>query len=183
MVLLQSSLLSTEASQLATRLGLEYTRLLRGIKQSYGPPPPYESLYRENRLMGEATLAVLRHYQQAGYGMLEENVGPQDHLGTELKFMALRCHDEATAWQQAKTTEAMKIRAAQLSFLEHHLLAWVPDYCDRLQQEAQVSFYGAVARLTAKLLTEDHILFTIEPCANGETPLQTFVNNKFIGSP
>jgi len=158
MALLQSSLQSTDLSQLSTQLGVEYTRLLRGIKQGYGPPPPYESLYRENRLLGETTLAVLRHYQQAGYGELEESVGPQDHIGAELKFMALLCHDEATVWQQEKTSKAMTIRAAQLVFLEQHLLSWVPDYCDRLQQEAQEPFYGAVARLTAELLDEDHML-------------------------
>ncbi|GMR21105.1 MAG: hypothetical protein BMS9Abin36_1704 [Gammaproteobacteria bacterium] len=154
MALLQSSLRLTDLSP----LGMEYTRLLRGIKQDYGPPPPYESLYRENRLLGETTLAVLHHYQQAGYGEVEESVGPQDHIGAELKFMALLCHDEVTAWQQGKTSEAMTIRAAQLAFLAQHLLLWVPNYCDHLQQEARVSFYDAVAKLAAELLNEDHIL-------------------------
>ncbi|HEX19639.1 MAG TPA: hypothetical protein ENG78_02300 [Acidiferrobacteraceae bacterium] len=165
MMRLQSCLQLTDLSQLSTQLGVEYTRLLRGIKQGYGPPPPYESLYRENRLMGEATLAVIRHYQLAGYSELEESVGPQDHIGAELRFMALLCHDEADARLQANATEAAKIRTAQITFLERHLLAWVPDYCDRLQQETREPFYGAVAGLTAELLAEDHMLLQTLPAS------------------
>lgn len=51
-------------------LGVDWTRLFRGIKKGYGPPPPYESVWRgEGRIMGEWTRKVLESYHQAGIGM------------------------------------------------------------------------------------------------------------------
>jgi len=102
---------------------------------------------------------VLRSYQRAGYGEFEEGVGPQDHLGVELKFMAFLCHDESVACtKQNSTKEVAALRDAQRQFLQDHLLAWVPAYCERLQREAQEDFYAAAASLTAELLGEDYAL-------------------------
>ena len=146
------------AAELAQTLGVEYTRLLRGIREGYGPPPPYESLYREQRLVGEVTLAVLRHYRQAGYGVIEADLGPQDHIAAELRFMALLAHDEAEARQQGRREAALAAHTQQAGFFHRHLLAWVPGHLDVLQGEAREAFYAAAARLVAELIAADRDL-------------------------
>lgn len=132
----------------STALGVEYTRLFRGIEEGYGPPPPYESVYRENRLMGDSTMDVMRHYQASGFGIIDETAGPQDHLGVELKFMSLLCFNEHEAWSKDDMTGAIQIIQRQRSFLKEHLMAWVPAYCDRIMEESRQAYYSSVAKLT-----------------------------------
>ncbi|MEE8323978.1 MAG: molecular chaperone TorD family protein, partial [Candidatus Bathyarchaeia archaeon] len=71
---LRETLKTSDLKELAQRLTIEFTRLLRGIKRGYGPPPPYESLYKgEKRVIGEVTRDVMRMYQKAGFGIIDKN--------------------------------------------------------------------------------------------------------------
>lgn len=145
---LGDALNDSDTVQLAERLAVEFTRLFRGIKENYGPPPPYESVYRESGLVGEITLAVITRYLEAGFGTIDESAGPQDHIGVELKFMSLLCYKERNAWAQEQTDEAITSLKLQKRFLDEHLLCWVPSYCRRIQEETKESFYSGVAMLT-----------------------------------
>jgi TorA maturation chaperone TorD len=145
---LGDALNGSDTEQLAGRLAVEFTRLFRGIKEGYGPPPPFESVYRESGLIGEITLAVITRYHEAGFGAIDESTGPQDHIGVELKFMSLLCYKERNAWAQEQTDEAIVSLKLQKRFLDEHLLCWVPSYCRRIQEETKESFYSGVAMLT-----------------------------------
>lgn len=140
------------------RLEVEYTRLFCGIQDGYGPPPPYESLYREGRLMGDSTQDVIGMYGAAGFGMIEQTVSPQDHIGAELKFMSMLCYEEAGALEQGDEAAVRRLWAHQEAFLDRHLAAWVPDYCRRIEAESREPFYAAAAALTEKILAADRSL-------------------------
>src|SRR5512134_1478689 len=43
------------------RLAAEHTRLFGGVQPGYGPPPPFESVHRGERLLGDSTQDVLGH--------------------------------------------------------------------------------------------------------------------------
>lgn len=156
--LLKSVLRERDRSQLTERLLREYTRLFRGVKEGYGPPPPYESVYRESRLMGDITAAVVAKYAQAGYAVIDLATGPQDHIGAELKFMALLCYDESVAWRKGDTNGAVRRWQWQENFLDEHLLHWVPAYCDRIQENSVEPFYRAAALLTEQTVVQDRRL-------------------------
>ncbi len=47
-------------------LAVERTRLLAGLAANYGAAPPYESVFRENKLPGESSIAVATAYAEAG---------------------------------------------------------------------------------------------------------------------
>lgn len=130
-------------------LRAEHLRLFGGVREGYGPPPPYESLHREGRLLGDSTEAVMAHYRGNGISLKDEDAGPEDHLGIELKFLALLCHRESRRWQDGDEAGGREALAAQQAFIEQHLGAWAPDYCRTLQSETQSPFYRAVAELTA----------------------------------
>ncbi len=153
---LRSALNEPDAGGLAERLTVEYTRLFRGLSANYGPPPPYESLYRGSQLMGEVTAAVMARYAAAGFGVIDEDLGPQDHIGAELKFMALLCHDEIAAWERADRDAAARSWKLQREFLAKHLLRWVPAYCRRLQEESVERFYIGAALLTEHAVIADN---------------------------
>lgn len=153
---LRSALDEPDAGRLAERLTVEYTRLFRGLSADYGPPPPYESLYRGSQLMGEVTAAVMARYADAGFGVIDEDLGPQDHIGAELKFMALLCHDENSAWERADHDAAARKRNLQRRFLAEHLLRWVPAYCQRIQEESVERFYIGATMLTEHAVIADN---------------------------
>lgn len=136
-------------------LHAEYLRLFGGLREGYGPPPPFESLHREGRLMGRHTEAVMRHYRANGFSLAHESVGPEDHLGLELKFLALLCHAESRRWRDGNATAGRAALAAQQAFIDAHLHAWAPAYCQRVRDDAQHPFFRATASLAAASIEQD----------------------------
>jgi TorA maturation chaperone TorD len=145
---LVACLASAPPTDLSRRLRVEFTRLFRGIQEGQGPPPPYESLYRGQSVGGDLTLSVRNRYRAAGFNEIEPSVGPQDHLGAELRFLALLALREAQAWECADSDAAQARIVQQQGFLETHLLTWLPDYVVRIQTESPEPFYSAAAGLT-----------------------------------
>lgn len=128
-------------------IGGEFTRLLGGIQEGLGPPPPFEAVWREDRLMGETTLAVIEAYARAGFADIQPEAGPQDHLAVELKFLALLALREAEAWRAGDPSAARSRLAQQREFLAAHLAAWAPRWADTLIRETRVPLFAALAGL------------------------------------
>lgn len=130
-------------------LRAEHARLWGGISETYGPPPPFESVIRENRLPGGATAAVAAAYEAAGLDAQLDDAGPADHLASELRFMALCAMREAEAWSGAREAEALEWQDRQREFLDGHVLAWVPAHCSKVADMAKTEYHRAVANLVA----------------------------------
>ncbi len=128
-------------------IGGEFTRLMSGIQEGVGPPPPFESVWREDRLIGESTVAVIESYAQAGFADIDPEAGPQDHLAVELKFMALLALREAEAWQAGDAASAQLRLAQQYDFLHQHLAAWASRWADAIIQHAREPLFAALAGL------------------------------------
>jgi len=145
----------------------DYFRLFLGLREGYGLPPPYESLHREGRLLGQSTEAVTEHFRRSGISLAEEGVGPEDHLGLEFKFLSLLCLRESQAWRHADAVEGRALLEAERAFLEEHLCAWVPDYCRRVVDDARSAYYRSAAGLTATAIGIDarQIAATLESLA------------------
>lgn len=139
------------------RLGVEFTRLFRGVKEGYSPPPPYESVYRgEGRVYGYYTLQVIEVYRKAYYYPGVEHLSPPDYISAELEFMAHLTQREATAWEKENVGEAEKLLKIEKEFLAEHLLLWVPEFCKTVEEQAREPFYRAVAKLTKRFLELDY---------------------------
>jgi TorA maturation chaperone TorD len=148
----------------AQRLCLEYTRLLRGLREGQGPPPPYESVYRGQTPGGDLTLAVRHRYRDAGFGDVGPRVGPQDHVAAELRFLALLALREAQAWDAGDIEPALRRVAQQQGFLDVHLLAWLPTLVARIEAEAREPFYRSAARLTLTFAREARAALDLIEC-------------------
>lgn len=148
--------------ELCMDLGVQRTRLVRGVDPGYGPPPPYEAVYRcpgdcqENELM----LRVSDFYQKAGARLPAGKRERLDYLGLELDLMHFMCTEEGGFWIDGNKDAAVEMRQLQRSFFQEHLMAWVPGFCDAAMQEPKVAFYhGVVAMLRAFLEEEASIFF------------------------
>jgi TorA maturation chaperone TorD len=140
---------------MSAALDVEHTRLLAGLAKSYGGPPPYESVFREDKLPGESTISVAAAYAEAGTDSLVPEAGPADHLGAELRFLALLCHRESEAWQAADRTAAAAWIERERAFLDDHVLRWVPEHCQRLVALTESSYHRAMFSLIARACVID----------------------------
>ena len=135
--------------EILARLQEDHVRIFRGICRGYGPPPPYESVYRSDIVMSDAPSDVLTLYHKAG---LEVRGGePPDHIGFELGFMAYLCKKEAEYRIAADLKNVTDFISFQNDFLSDHILTWVPQFCTKVL-DYDNAFYAAVAELTLSWL-------------------------------
>ncbi|MBK8638289.1 MAG: molecular chaperone TorD family protein [Chromatiaceae bacterium] len=144
----------SDLDDLSQRLAIEHARLFLGLRQGYAPPPPYESVWRESRILGDSTLAVATAYSEAGFEDTSP-CGPCDHIASELRFLASLCNAEAEATANGETGEAVWARERQSDFLGAHLLKWVPHYCQELARQSREPLYAALARVTGAIIAGD----------------------------
>ncbi len=139
----------------AGALAIEHARLFAGLGASYGAIPPYESLHAGNEPREDRVVNVTDAYRDAGLERIGVPAVPQDHLGVELRFMALLCAKESEAWNHGDAEGAPSLLTRERTFLDDHLLRWVPAYCDYIVAEAREPYFAAVARMTADALALD----------------------------
>lgn len=128
-------------------VGSEYARLFGGIHQDAAPPPPYESVWREDRLIGESTVAVIASYARAGFADIDPDAGPQDHIAVELKFIALLALREAEARNANDDAEARRRLTQQREFIDSHLTVWAPRWANAVAEASRAPLYAALAGL------------------------------------
>ena len=93
--------------------------------------PFYESFYNyplgeAPKILGRATLEVRRFYESAGLTMEEELQIVPDHISAELLFMSYLAENERIDEQR--------------TFIEEHLIKWVPVFCDEVWEHAKTVF-------------------------------------------
>jgi TorA maturation chaperone TorD len=138
---------SRTTEELCRTLAIEHTRLMRGIGSSYGPPPPYESLYRSPETGDDhaCLLQLTEFYHRAQVAIPAEDAERADYLGVELDLMRLLCEEECRSLEQGNTNEALNYSTLQQHFLYEHLLAWAPRFCASFIAHTPKGFYHGVA--------------------------------------
>jgi TorA maturation chaperone TorD len=142
--------------EILTNLSKDWTRLFRGVVRD-GILPPYESLYRTERLQKKSAQEINRLFSKMGVQVPEEWHQPSDYIGVELDFMRLLCEKE---WRHRDNGERDAFREAveaEKSFLEKHLTLWVPIFCERMLKEAREEYYLGIAHLTLGLVGFDRL--------------------------
>ena len=128
------------------------------------PLRPYESVQRgEERLWGEATVAVQQAYGEAGF-ILEPGAGQvPDHLAVELEFMSQLALQEAEKCETGMSQEAEALRESQRSFLREHLGTWAPGLARAIKNETREPYFRFVAEMLATVMESDRDFFGIGP--------------------
>ena len=124
----------------------DYTRLFVGPYKL--PCPPWESVYTSQKklMMQDAADDARRVYAELGLAIDDPAVMP-DHIGAELNFLSLVY---ALAGEENRN-QSNCIRIGE-SFLNDHLLQWVPQFTADMEAAAESYFYKALARTTRATL-------------------------------
>ena len=117
----------------------EYTRLfITGYPNT--PCPPYESVFREGRMLGTCSRNIQTLYEEWD---MTADTGILDHISTELEFLAFLASAatlDLTREEASKTYEL---------FIQHHLSQWLPDFAKELGKHAKIPAYRELASLLA----------------------------------
>lgn len=153
---LDTGFLEGPEKTLLEELAVEFARLF------LGPGPhisPHESAQIEHaeQLMGRQTHAVERFIQGAGFDYKADFHGLPDHISVELEFMADLTRLEGEAWEKADFDAALNCLEYEKDFLDTHLGRWAPAFCRKVEEQAELSLYGAMARLTTAFLTQEQV--------------------------
>jgi TorA maturation chaperone TorD len=147
---------SEETTRILQDIAVERTRLFRGIKPGYGPPPPYESVYATGTDLGSnARKRVLEIYAEIGVNLMEMCKEEPDYIGLELDFMRILCQKEAEAWKIQDAEVVVDFLGREYRFVNEHLVTWVPRFCDTVLERTKLGFYRALAQIIKGTLTLD----------------------------
>jgi TorA maturation chaperone TorD len=151
-VALDQDLLKLSEQQLVSELALEYTRLFLGPGKHVSPHASVHLPEGSGSLYGAPTAAVKRFIESTGARYRSDYRGLPDHISVELEFMQQVILAEADAWDSLDREQARRCLSMEKEFLDTHLAGWVPVFCEKVCERAELSFYCQMAQMTQEFL-------------------------------
>ena len=169
--------METEPSKVAEMLGVDRTRLYRGVSPGYGPKPPYEIEWRGGLSRGTGVLQeIARVYARSGLALSEETRERLDYVGVELDYMQQLAGREATAWEAGQVDAARDALRMQDEFVREHLGAWAPEFVEEARKQAATDLYSGHLLMLRGFLAEEaeRLPYLVEPAwPDPRTPSRT----------
>jgi TorA maturation chaperone TorD len=150
-VKLNNGFFQNSDKELLENLAIEYTRLFVGPGKHISP---HESVHHKKdgvqsgQLWGELTAQVKKIIESSGLEYKSEFTGMPDHISVELEFMQHVVQREMQAWKADDDEAARLCLKNEKEFVDEHLLGWIPVFCEKVIETAEVPFYREMARLT-----------------------------------
>jgi len=121
-----------------------------------------ESIYKSEQglLFQSSHFEVQEAYQEIGMAKSDEFHEPADHIAVELIYMAQLCRfiEESIVKGDGQAAHYLKL---QKTFCMEHLLSWVPDFTQKVVEDARSSFFSAMAHLLNCFIQDDDQLIAI----------------------
>ena len=143
--------------RLVEELECEYTCLFIGPGKHVGP---YESLHRDDRPpehWGSSTVEVKRFIEHHGLVYAQGFQGMPDHISAEFQFVAMLAGAEADAIERAENEKADQARKIQQTFHREHIVRWVPVFCEKVIELANLGFYRDFSRMAKAIVEVDAV--------------------------
>ena len=90
--------------------------------------------------------------ESSGLEYQSEYKGMPDHISVELEFMQHVVQREAQAWEAGDDETALLCLKNEKQFVAEHLSGWIPDFCEKVSEAAEMPFYREMARLTRSFI-------------------------------
>ena len=150
-----------DAQRALTDLAVDFARLFVVRKRSESAAPyPNESVHtsKEHLRMDGARDEVRSLFRAEGVRAADAWRLGEDHVALELEFMQTLAARTAEAASANDEETADDLLSKQASFLDRHLLNWVPAFAEAMGRTARTDFYRGVALLLVAHLREDRAL-------------------------
>lgn len=154
-VKLNNGFFQNSEKELLENLAVEYTRLFVGPGKHISPN---ESVHHNKegvhsgQLWGELTVQVKKVIESSGLEYKSDYTGMPDHISVELEFMQQVVQSEAQAWEADDDETALLCLENEKGFVDQHLIGWIPDFCEKIIEAAEMPFYREMARLTRSFI-------------------------------
>jgi len=141
--------------ELLEDLAVVYGRLFLGPGKHISP---HESVHHQRedgqwgKLWGTSTVDVKQFIEATGLDYTDDYKGLPDHISVEFEFMQQVTLREVQAWKEADKDKATACRQVEKKFIEEHLIRWIPNFCEKAMQEAELPFYRSLAALTRSFI-------------------------------
>ena len=139
-------------AEVLEELAIEYTRLFIGPGKHVSPHASANMPDEGGTLWGRSTTDAVARIREAGLDYDPDYHGLPDHISVEFELMAALAGREAEAWRAGEEAAALSQREFQASFVEEHLRHWLPQFCRRIIERAELPLFGEMAKLTAAFL-------------------------------
>jgi len=148
--------LGLEPPAFSDNLGVDRTRLYRGVSPNYGPPPPYEAVWTKSGIgVTQLLQLVAQMYRESGMAVSADSKERLDYVGVELSFAQQLALREAEAWEAGDSERAKALLQQQSGFLANHVGQWAPFFIETALQRADTDFYRGHLRLVRGLLASE----------------------------
>jgi len=145
-----------EAGSNMEALTVDFSKLFVGPYELFAAP--YGSVYLDDqrKVMGDSTLDVKNRYREAGLDTAKNFKEAPDHIAAELEFMHYLIFKEIEAFANSDGQTAIDLIHKQKSFLEDHLMAWVPKFSAHIAEHAGTVFYQNLAKATETFIKRNY---------------------------
>ena len=143
--------LTHDDDSILEQLAIEFTRLFLGPGKHVSP---HESVQiGQNGILNDATtVQVSRFIEVAGYQFKTDSKRYPDHICSEFEFMEALISKQVEALADGDLEEAETSQMLQDEFIQRHLVRWVPQFCDEIEQSATLPLYKAVGRAVSTFI-------------------------------
>jgi anaerobic sulfite reductase subunit A len=145
-----------QKKKLLQDLAVEYAGLFLGVGLTHIYLVESVHLGKEHLLYEAPYHEVLEAYRSLSFAKAKDFPEPEDHIAVEFEFMSNLCKWVFQTIQKRDIENALAYLNLQNEFLRDHILRWVPDLCNKLDDAASTSFYKALAHLTLGFVTIDN---------------------------
>ena len=118
---------------------------------------PWESVYSESNeglIFQQETADVRKAYRAFVLQIDRLHHEPDDHIASELEFVATLAARAAEALREGRTADAQAFEDAKQAFLTGHLQTWAFAWCDLMDEHAATDFYRGIALLVRGFVQE-----------------------------
>lgn len=148
---------NTPADELSQTLGVDRTRLYRGVSASFGPPPPYEALWiGEGRGAENVLGALMTTYREVGLTPGQKLNERADYIGIEIDYLRHMALQEAAAWEGMDIGAALDVVRKERLFIES-AKEWISSFIDRAMEFAQTDFYRGHMQMLRGFLGDETV--------------------------
>lgn len=136
-------------------LQIEYNRLFDG--PSTPQAQPYEGAFlNQSGWAVDIGRNLAREYIEGGLKLAPRFLDSPDHISLEFEFMAHLCENEMREREAHDAAAVFDYQQRQRSFLENHIVTWVPAFLATMERSAVLSFYKLLARIARGFVLWDY---------------------------